>query len=313
MKKDSRIFVAGHKGLVGSAIVRKLKDSGYTNIITVDREEVDLTNNEQVSWLMSAYAPEYVFLAAAKVGGINYNKTYPADFIYENLQIQNNVIHNAYKHGIKKLLFLGSACIYPTVTEQPIKEEQLMTGLLEPTNEGYALAKIAGLKMCAMYKKQYGFNAISLMPANIYGVNDNFNIDQCHVIPAMINKFLNAKNNSRDSVTLFGDGSSYREFLYVDDLADACIFLMNNYDKPEHINVGSADEYSIKDLSKIVADVVGYTGNIIWDTSKPNGMPRRKLDTSKLDSLGWKSTVDLKEGLQKTIEWYLENGDKVHE
>lgn len=308
MELDSRIFVAGHKGLVGSAIVRKLKNLGYTNIITVDKAEVDLRDQEKVSWLMSAYAPEYIFLAAAKVGGINYNKQAPADFIYDNLQIQNNVIHSANKHGVKKLLFLGSACIYPKITPQPIKEEYLLSDFLEPTNEGYALAKIAGLKMCNMYREQYGLNAISLMPANLYGINDNFNIEQCHVIPAMINKFITAKNNGMEDVVLFGDGTPTREFLYVDDLADACIFLMNNYDESEHINVGSSEEYSIKDLAEIVAEATGFTGNIIWDTDKPNGTPRRKLDNSRLESIGWKSSVTLSEGLKRTVEWYLETG-----
>jgi GDP-L-fucose synthase len=308
MELDSRIFVAGHKGLVGSAIVRKLKSMGYTNIITVDKSEVDLRDQEKVSWLMSAYAPEYIFLAAAKVGGINYNKQAPADFIYDNLQIQNNVIHSANKAGVKKLLFLGSACIYPKITPQPIKEEYLLSDFLEPTNEGYALAKIAGLKMCNMYREQYGLNAISLMPANLYGINDNFNIEQCHVIPAMINKFITAKNNGMDDVVLFGDGTPTREFLYVDDLADACIFLMNNYDESEHINVGSSEEYSIKDLAEIVAKATGFTGNIIWDTNKPNGTPRRKLDNSKLENIGWKSSVTLSEGLKNTVEWYLETG-----
>jgi GDP-L-fucose synthase len=308
MELDSRIFVAGHKGLVGSAIVRKLKNLGYTNIITVDKAEVDLRDQEKVSWLMSAYAPEYIFLAAAKVGGINYNKQAPADFIYDNLQIQNNVIHSANKHGVKKLLFLGSACIYPKITPQPIKEEYLLSDFLEPTNEGYALAKIAGLKMCNMYREQYGLNAISLMPANLYGINDNFNIEQCHVIPAMINKFITAKNNGMEDVVLFGDGTPTREFLYVDDLADACIFLMNNYDESEHINVGSSEEYSIKDLAEIVAEATGFTGNIIWDTDKPNGTPRRKLDNSRLESIGWKSSVTLSEGLKRTVKWYLETG-----
>lgn len=310
MELNSKIFVAGHKGLVGSAIVRKLKELGYTNIITADKSEVDLTDQSKVRWFLSSHVPDYVFLAAAKVGGIQYNQNSPAEFIYQNLQIQNNVIHESYRAGVTKLLFLGSSCIYPKLCPQPIKEEYLLSDYLEPSNEAYAVAKIAGLKMCAMYKKQYGFNAISLMPSNVYGINDNFNTDKCHVIPAMINKFLDAKNNNRDSVVLFGDGSSYREFLYVDDLADACLFLMNNYDDADHINVGSTEEHSIKELSRIVSKVIGYTGDIIWDTSKPNGMPRKKLDTLKLDELGWKSTVSLEEGLIKTIEWYLENGVK---
>jgi GDP-L-fucose synthase len=310
MELSSRIFVAGHNGLVGSAIVRKLKSLGYTNIITVDKNEVDLRDQEKVSWLMSAYAPEYIFLAAAKVGGIGYNKQYPADFIYDNLQIQNNIINAANKHKVTKLLFLGSACIYPKITPQPIKEEYLLSDYLEPTNEGYAIAKIAGLKMCQMYNSQYGFNAISVMPANLYGVNDNFNIEQCHVIPAMINKFISARENGMKDVVLFGDGTPTREFLYVDDLADACIFLMNNYESSEHINIGSSEEYTIAKLAKIVADATGFTGNIIWDTSKPNGTPRRKLDNSKIEQLGWKSTTTLSEGLVKTVDWFLQTGGK---
>jgi GDP-L-fucose synthase len=277
MDFSSKIFVAGHKGLVGSAIVRKLKSLGYTNILCVPKEIIDLRNQSAVDAWFSYNRPEYVFFAAAKVGGIGYNKSAPADFIYDNLQIQNNVINAAYTNGVKKFLFLGSACIYPKVTPQPIKEEYLLSDYLEPTNEGYALAKIAGLKMCQMYSKQHGFNAISLMPANLYGPNDNFNIEQCHVIPAMINKFLTAKNNNQEEVVLFGDGSPTREFLHVDDLADACVFLMNNYDESEHINVGSSEEYTISELAKVVANATEYKGRIIWDPSQPNGTPRRKL------------------------------------
>jgi len=310
MELDSRIFVAGHNGLVGSAIVRKLKELGYSNIITVDKSEIDLRDKEKVDWLMSAYIPEYVFLAAAKVGGIGHNKKFPADFIYDNLQIQNNIIHSANKHKVTKLLFLGSACIYPKITPQPIKEEYLLSSYLEPTNEGYSIAKIAGLKMCQMYNSQYGLNAISVMPANIYGVNDNFNVEECHVIPAMINKFISAKNNNMEDVVLFGDGTPTREFLYVDDLADACIFLMNNYDSPEHINIGSSEEYTIANLAEIVASAVGFTGNIVWDTSKPNGTPRRKLDSSRAKHLGWESTTTLNDGIAKTIDWFVKDGDR---
>ena len=310
MEKNSKIYIAGHKGLVGSAIARKLKEEGYTNFFGSNRDHLDLTNQVLVDVFFKNNKPEYVFFAAAKVGGIGYNKSAPADFILENLQIQNNIISSAYKHGVKKLLFLGSACIYPKVTPQPIKEEYLLSDYLEPTNEGYALAKIAGLKMCQMFNQQYGFNAISLMPANLYGTNDNFNIDQCHVIPAMINKFITAKNNGDDKVILFGDGTPTREFLYVDDLADACIFLMNNYDDPEHINVGSSEEYTIRDLANIVAEKTNYTGEIIWDTEKPNGTPRRKLDNSKINNLGWYSKTTLSEGLGKTVEWYIKTGGK---
>jgi GDP-L-fucose synthase len=309
MKLDSKIFVAGHNGLVGSAIVRKLKEQGYTNIITMPKSKLDLRDQKMVAWFFSVYKPEYVFLAAAKVGGINYNKVAPADFIYDNLQIQNNVIHNANKYNVTKLLFLGSACIYPKITPQPIKEEYLLSDYLEPTNEGYALAKIAGLKMCNYYRQQYGLTAISLIPANLYGVNDNFNIEQCHVIPAMIDKFVKAKETG-ESVTLFGDGSPTREFLYVDDLAEACIFLMNTYDSPEHINIGSSEEYTILELANLIADKVGFTGDIIWDTEKPNGTPKRKLDISRLESLGWKSSIALDEGLTRTVDWYLETGGK---
>lgn len=307
MDYKSSIYIAGHNGLVGSALVRKLNSMGYKNIITVDRHRLDLSSQSEVRRFFSIQKPEYVFLSAAKVGGINYNKSYPAEFIYENLIIQTNVINSAYENGVKKLMFLGSACIYPKVTEQPIKEEYLLTGPLEETNEGYAIAKIAGLKMCKKYNEQYNFNAISVMPANLYGTNDNFNIDQCHVIPAMINKFHNAKISGNTEVTLFGDGSPTREFLHVDDLSDALVFLMNNYDDPTHINIGSGQEYSIKELAEIVARVVGFTGNITWDTSKPNGTPRRKLDTSKLDNLGWSSSISLEDGLKNTYQWFLEN------
>jgi GDP-L-fucose synthase len=313
MELNSKIYIAGHKGLVGSALMRKLKELGYSNVFGANKEFLDLRNQYAVDAWFAYNKPEYVFLAAAKVGGINYNKSAPADFILDNLQIQNNIISSAYKHGVKKLLFLGSACIYPKVTLQPIKEEYLLSDYLEPTNEGYALAKIAGLKMCQMFNQQYGFNAISLMPANLYGINDNFNVEQCHVIPAMINKFISAKNNGDNEVVLFGDGTPTREFLYVDDLADACIFLMNNYDSPEHINVGSSEEYSIKDLAEIVAEKTGYTGNIVWDIEKPNGTPRRKLDNLKINNLGWHSKVNLTDGLSKTVEWYLKTGGKRDE
>jgi GDP-L-fucose synthase len=308
MELNSKIFVAGHKGLVGSAIIRKLKELGYTNIITADKSEVDLTDQSKVRWFLSSHVPDYVFLAAAKVGGIQYNQNFPAEFIYQNLQIQNNVIHEAYRAGVTKLLFLGSSCIYPKLCPQPIKEEYLLSDYLEPSNEAYAVAKIAGVEMSKMYRRQYGFNSISVMPTNLYGINDNFNIEQCHVIPAMINKFIDAKNNNKEFVTLFGDGSPFREFLYVDDLAEACIFLMNNYEDENHINIGSPYEYSIKETAQIVADKVGYTGNIIWDTDKPNGTPRKKLDTSKLDNLGWLAKTTLDQGLETTINWYLEFG-----
>ena len=307
MKLDSKIYVAGHRGLVGSALVRKLNDLGYTNLVLVSKEELDLRNQQDVEAFFASNRPEYVILAAAKVGGIGYNKDFPAEFIYDNLQIQNNVINSCHNHGVQKLMFLGSACIYPKVTPQPIKEEYLLTGLLEPTNEGYALAKISGLKMCQFYNKQYGMNAISVMPANLYGINDNFNIEHCHVIPAMINKFHTAKVNSSKSVTLFGDGSPTREFLYIDDLVDALVFLMNEYDSPDFINIGSGVEYSILELANIVKLIVGYNGDIVWDTSRPNGTPKRKLDVSKLKELGWQAVTPLEVGVQKTYDWYVRN------
>jgi len=306
MHKEDKIFVAGHKGLVGSALVRKLKSDGYTNVITLDKKFLDLRIQSRVNDFFNVAKPDYVFLAAAKVGGINYNKTFPADFIYDNTSIQNNVIYAAHKNNTKKLMFLGSACIYPKVTPQPIKEEYLLTDVLESTNEGYALAKIAGLKMCQMFKEQYGFNAVSVMPANLYGINDNFNLEQCHVIPAMIRKFHDAKL-SGDDVVLFGDGTPTREFLYIDDLADSLLFLMNNYNDAQHINIGSGDEHTIEMLASIIANVVGYKGNIVWDVSKPNGTPRRKLDISKLDNLGWSASTSLAVGLERTYNWFLKN------
>jgi len=306
MELNSRIFVAGHNGLVGSAIVRKLKEQGYTNIITMPKSELDLRDQKMVSWFFSVYRPEYVFLAAAKVGGILANDTYPAEFIYENIQIQNNVIHNSYRFNVKKLLFLGSNCIYPKVCPQPIKEEYLMTGLLEPTNDAYAIAKIAGIKMCQSYKKQYGFNAISLMPANMYGPNDNFDLDNSHVFAALIRKFVDAKNMGSETVYLFGDGSPMREFLHSDDLADACIFMMKKYDSELPINISSDEEYSIKDIAEIIKEKVGFKGTIFWDTTKPNGTPRKKLETSKAELLGWKSKIKLTEGIDNAIKWYEE-------
>lgn len=310
MNKNDRIYIAGHNGLVGSAIYRKLKSSGYVDINVKPKKYLDLRDQYQTDTFFKNYRPEYVFLAAAKVGGINYNATVPADFIYDNLMIQNNVIKAAYENGVKKLLFLGSACIYPKVTPQPIKEEYLMTAPLEPTNDAYAIAKIAGMTMAKYYTKQYGMPTISLMPANLYGPNDNFHPDKCHVIPGLINKFWNAKEKGLDTVEAWGDGSPTREFLYVDDLADACIFLMQNYNSPEHINVGSDVEITIKDLSEIIKREVGYTGEIFWNTNKPNGTPRRKLDNSKLFEMGWRPKVSFDEGLSRTITWFKENKEK---
>lgn len=310
MDKSSKIFVAGHNGLVGSSLVRKLKSEGYTNILTVEKRHVDLRNQHLTYAFFAEHEPEYVFLAAAKVGGINYNATAPADFIYDNLMIQTNVIDAAYKNKCKKLLFLGSACIYPKVVPQPIKEEYLLTAPLEPTNEGYALAKIAGLRMCQYYQKQYGFNAISLMPANLYGINDNFFPDKCHVIPGLINKFYKAKVNGDTSIMAWGDGSPTREFLYVDDLADACIFLMNEYNSSDHINVGSDVEITIKDLSEIIRKNIGFTGDIVWNNDLPNGTPRRKIDNEKIFSLGWKPKVSFEDGLKRTIDWFIDNKER---
>jgi GDP-L-fucose synthase len=307
MNKKDKIFVAGHRGLVGSALLKKLFEEGYTNLVTRTRKELDLRNQKDVFDFFDKEKPNYVFLSAAKVGGIGWNKNCPAEFTYDNLQIQNNIIHSSYLTGVKKLLFLGSACIYPKITPQPIKEEYLMTDELEPTNEGYALSKIVGLKMCQYYNRQYGFNAISLMPANLYGINDNFNIEKCHVIPAMIRKFIDAKENNEKSVVCFGDGTPTREFLYSDDLADACLFLMKNYNSPDIINVGSSIDVTIKELAETIKNKIGFTGDIVWDTTKPNGTPLRKLCNEKINSLGWVSKTVLGDGISKTIDWYMAN------
>lgn len=307
MQKDSKIYVAGHNGLVGSALVRELQKKGYHNLITKTHSELDLTNQDQVEDFFQKEKPEYVFLAAAKVGGILANDIYSADFIRENLMIQTNVIDSAYKSGVKKLLFLGSACVYPKVTPQPIKEEYLFTGELEVTNKAYALAKIAGIVMCQSYNKQYGTNFISVMPTNLYGEGDNFDLQNSHVIPAMIRKFDDAKKNDLKEVTLWGTGSPTREFLYVDDLASACVYLMNNYSSSEIINIGLGEDLSILELANVVKKVVGYEGDIKWDSTKPDGTPRRLLDVSKIKALGWTSNIGLEEGLKKTFMWYKEN------
>ena len=309
MKKNSRIFVAGHKGLVGSAIVRALKKAGYSNIIMRDRRELDLLNQETVSTFFAIEKPEYVFLAAARVGGIVANNTYPAEFIHENLVIENNVIHEAYKSGVKKLLFLGSSCIYPKFAPQPIKEKYLLTGELEETNKAYATAKIAGIVLCQSYNKQYGTNFISLMPTNLYGQNDNFDLQNSHVIPALMRKFHEAKMNG-GNVTLWGTGKAKREFLHVDDLASACIFLMKNYNDSEIVNVGTGIDVSIKDLAKKIQKNVGFTGKVLWDTSKPDGTPRKWLDVSKIHKLGWKHTIELEDGIRATYKWFKE--EKAH-
>ena len=307
MEKNAKIYVAGHGGLVGSAILRELQKGGYKNIITKTREELDLTSQTAVSDFFQAEKPEYVFMAAAKVGGILANNNYPADFIRDNLMIETNVIDSAYKNKVKKLLFLGSSCVYPKNAPQPIKEECLLTGELEATNKAYAVAKIAGIVMCQSYNKQYGTNFISVMPTNLYGEGDNFDLENSHVIPAMIRKFDDAKKSNSKEVTLWGTGNSKREFLYVDDLANACLFLMNNYDGSEIINIGIGKDLSILELANMVKEVVGYQGNIVWDSSKPEGTPRKLLDVSKIQSLGWKHHINLKEGIKRTYEWYKAN------
>ena len=310
MDSNSKIFVAGHKGLVGSAIVRNLKAKGFTNILTADRNQVDLTNLTAVKMFFLLEQPEYVFMAAAKVGGILANRDYPADFIYENLMIQSNIISCAAESEVKKLLFLGSSCIYPKFAEQPITEDQLLSGHLESSNEAYAIAKIAGIKMCQAYRRQHGLNAISLMPTNLYGPNDNFDHNSSHVLPAMISKFHGSLDKSEHWVVkLWGDGSPMREFLHVDDLAEACYTCMEKYDGEEHINVGTGEDVTIKELAETIVDVVGYKNEYEWDTSKPNGTPRKVLNVDKIKSLGWEPKISLREGIESTYEWFKENVD----
>ncbi|HBS47673.1 TPA: GDP-fucose synthetase [Candidatus Dependentiae bacterium] len=310
MNFDSKIYLAGHKGLVGSAILRTLQKNGYKNILTSDFEYLDLRNQKDVEMFFQTKLPEYVFLAAAKVGGIKANSDFPAQFIYDNLMIQNNIIHNAYKFGVKKLLFLGSSCIYPKNCSQPIKEEYLLTGELEKTNEFYALAKIAGLKMCEAYNREYGTNFISCMPTNLYGPNDNFDLNSSHVLPALIAKFLKAKETNAQSVVIWGSGKPMREFLFVDDLAEALVFLMQNYDSNETINVGTGEDISILDLANLIAELVGFSGSLIFDQTKPDGTMRKVLDVSKINNLGWRAKTSLCEGILKTIEWYVTNNKK---
>ena len=309
MDSDSKILVAGANGMVGSAIIRNLKERGYTNIVSGTRDWVDFSSQEQTKVFFEEVKPDYVFVAAAKVGGIMANNNYKGEFLYQNLLIQSNIIHNSYITGTKKLLFLGSSCIYPKLATQPITEDQLMTGALEPTNDAYAIAKIAGIMMCQAYRKQYGFNAISLMPTNLYGPNDNFDLETSHVLPAMIAKFHNALNHSKHwEVKLWGDGSAMREFLHVDDLAEACYTCMQIYNEPEHINVGTGEDVTIKQLAETIANVVGYDRHINWDTTKPNGTPRKVLNVDKIKSLGWEPKIGLLEGIEKTYEWYKVNG-----
>ena len=304
MDSNSRVYVAGHKGLVGSAIVRNLKGRGYNNISSATSDHWDLRVRQDVDTFFRINNPEYVFLAAAKVGGIHANNKYPAEFIHDNLMIQTNVIDSAYRNGVKKLVFLGSSCIYPKMATQPITEDALMTGPLEPTNDAYATAKIAGIRMCLAYRQQYGFNAISLMPTNLYGPNDNFDLLNSHVLPAMIRKFHEAD----DKVTLWGDGSAMREFLHVDDLAEACYVCMQDYNEPESINIGTGEDVTIKELAETVSEIVGNK-IIWWDDSKPNGTPRKVLNVSKLKSLGWEPKISLRDGIKSTYEWYKEHAD----
>lgn len=307
MNKEDKIYVAGHNGLVGSAIVRRLKSEGYTNLILKTRLELDLLNQQAVNDFFETEKPNYVFLAAAKVGGIMANSKYPAEFIYENLTIQANIIQAAYKNQVKKLLFLGSSCIYPKLALQPIKEEYLLSSPLEKSNEAYAVAKIAGLKMCEHYNKQYGTQYIAVMPTNLYGPNDNFDLENSHVLPAMIRKFHEAKINGDKNITLWGSGSPKREFLHVDDLADAVIFLMNNYDGAGILNIGTGEDLSIKELAETISEIIGFKGEIIWDTSKPDGTPRKLLDVSLINQIGWKHKIDFKEGIKNTYQWFLDN------
>lgn len=310
MDKTARIYLAGHRGLVGSAIMRKLKENGYKNLIYRTGNELDLTNQQSVNRFFAGEKPEYVFLAAAKVGGIHANNTYPAEFIYNNLAIQTHVIHASYQYGVKKLLFWGSSCIYPKFASQPLKEEYLLTGKLEPTNESYAIAKLAGIKMCEAYNRQYNTNFISVMPTNLYGPNDNFDLENAHVLPALIRKFYEAKMKNKPEVEIWGTGKPKREFLYVDDLADACIFLINKYnyqDLGSIINIGVGKDLTIKQLAEIIKDVINFSGKLNFNPTKPDGVSRKLLDVSKLHSLGWQARTLLKEGINKTYRWFVEN------
>ncbi len=309
MEKESKIYVAGHRGMVGSAIVRKLTSLGYTNLLTRTSAELDLRNQQQVADFFDIEKPEYVFLAAAKVGGIVANNTYRADFLYENLAIQNNIIHGSYLNKVKKLMFLGSSCIYPKLAPQPLKESYLLSGYLEPTNEPYAIAKIAGIKMCEAYRAQYGCNFISVMPTNLYGTNDNYDLVNSHVLPAMIRKFHEAKEKSASEMSLWGTGSPMREFLHADDLAEACLFLMENYNESELVNIGTGEDVTIKNLAALVKQIVGFQGEIIWDTSKPDGTPRKLMDVSKLHGLGWHHKIALEDGIKLAYQDFLKLTD----
>jgi GDP-L-fucose synthase len=301
MEQHSKIYIAGHRGMVGSAIVRKLQADGYSNLVYRTSKEVDLRNQQAVADFFSIEKPEYVFMAAATVGGIHANNTYRADFIYENLMIECNVTHQAYKTGVTKMLFLGSSCVYPKLAEQPLKEEYLLNGYLEYTNEPYAIAKIAGIKLCENYRLQYGCNFISAMPTNLYGPNDNYDLNKSHVLPALVRKMVTAKKENQAQVEIWGSGSPLREFLYVDDLAEACMFLMNNYNEAQHVNVGSGQEISIKDLALLIKDIVGYKGEIFFNAAMPDGTPRKLLDCSLVNKLGWKATTTLQQGIEMVV------------
>jgi GDP-L-fucose synthase len=311
MNKPDKIYIAGHRGMVGSAILRKLLTEGFTNLIVRTSQELDLRVQQQVTDFFSQEKPAYVFLAAAKVGGIIANNTYRADFLYENLMIQSNIIHASYLNRVTKLLFLGSSCIYPKLAPQPLKEEYLLTGLLEPTNEPYAIAKIAGIKLCDAYRAQYGCNYISVMPTNLYGPNDNYDLNNSHVLPALIRKMHEAKVNHQPAVTIWGTGTPMREFLYANDLADACYYLMQQYNEPGLVNIGTGEDIAIKDLALIIKDIVGYTGAIIYDLSKPDGTPRKLMDVSKLSNLGWKASTHLRMGIQNAYKDFLQHYNSV--
>ena len=302
MEKQKKVYIAGHRGMVGSAIYRKLKAEGFGNIVVSTSDQLDLRDQKQVADFFAKEKPDYVFLAAAKVGGIVANNTYRAEFIYDNMMIQSNVIHQSYQNGVKKLMFLGSSCIYPKLAPQPLKEEYMLTGLLEETNEPYAIAKIAGIKMCDAYRAQYGCNYISVMPTNLYGPNDNYDLQKSHVLPALLRKFHEAKINGDDNVTVWGSGKPLREFLHADDLAEACYYLMQHYDEAGLVNIGVGEDISIKDLAELVKKITGFSGQIIWDTSKPDGTPRKLMDVTKLHSFGWKARIGLEEGIRRVYE-----------
>lgn len=305
MQTSDKIYVAGHRGMVGSAIVRQLEKDGYTNIITKTSADLDLRNQQAVNWFFETEKPAYVFLAAAKVGGILANNTYKAEFIYDNLMIEANIIHAAFVNSVKKLLFLGSSCIYPKLAPQPLKEEYLLSGYLEATNEPYAVAKITGIKLCEYYNEQYGCNFISAMPTNLYGPNDNYDLKNSHVLPALIRKFHEAKISNADSVSAWGTGSPKREFLYVDDLAEACVHLMLTYNDKQFVNIGTGEDVTIKELTELVKDVVGFKGEVVWDSSKPDGTPRKLMDVSKIHQAGWQHSVSLEDGIKMTYETFL--------